>query len=511
MKCILGVEGCIATNRKLEINPYQFFIGYQKKSKFYDESKILAMGDRISEILNNDLQKHNLSIANRQWGFKEGIHILCEPCKLIQNSILCIFEISDLNPNVMLEIGKSLYKNIILLRRKDAGEPPSDLAGLKYDDYIKDDELLYSKSAKIANIICDKVLEHNKTLSYTIAQEFFLKEEITKISKEKKFHENLDWSELLEIYDENKIKTAHDYSIIGIAKYKRLKESYLENKITLGDVDEVEKYFKKSKSLNNKIIENYYYLYHLELLRETIKILENNNGILTNISKLEEELDKAFMGYNDLINLINILFNKNLRSFLFIDSPLLIERLNDYSNYVKSFNLLRFLQKNNILNDFNAEILNLLITLNEQSRYEIIGEISRELDFNEIGNDIIERLKKSIEIESRDYNYLDGNAYMFIIDQDLKDKLSYLLGIFGDKRAENVLISLIDNNQGNVTAPAVSALTKINSIKSIPILINLYKNPYIEYPVRFRVITALKILCKNNNFVSFEKIININW
>lgn len=510
MKCIFGFENCKTLSHQIEINPYQFFIGYQIKSNYYNQSKILAMGNRICEILNSDLQKYNLSIINSQFGFEEGIHIFCEPCKLIQKSILCIFEISDLNPNVMLEIGKSLYKNIILLRRKDAAQPPSDMGGIIYDEYSIDNELLTAKSAKFANIISEKVLEHNKMFSCSIKQEFFLKDEINRIIKADTFHENINWSDLLEIYDEDKLNTPHDFTLIGIAKYKRIKDSFLKEKINEGDIENVEKYFLKSKVLNKKIIENYYYLYLLELLKTTIKILEDEKKSVSNIIKKQDELDITLMDYKDIWNLINFLFNKNLKEFMFIDSPILIEKLTSFDDVTNPYNVLRFLQKNNILKDFNKKILNLIINSQPNRRYAIVGEISRELTFNDIGEDIIELLKKSIEIENKNYYDIETGYYVFNLDQDLKEKLSYLLGIFGDIRAENILISLIDNNKGYVIGPAIDALGRVNSIKSIPFLINLYKNTYIDYPLRLRIENTINILCEKNNFISLKNIFGDN-
>ena len=153
MKCIFGIENCKTLNNQyVKTDPYQFFIGYQVFSSYYSRSAIESMGSRICELIKLDLKE--LKIINKPFGFSDAIHIFCNACKLIQPSILCIFEISDSNPNVMLEIGKSQFKNIILLRNKSSDKkPPIDLGGIFYEEYDNEEELITLKSAKIAHII----------------------------------------------------------------------------------------------------------------------------------------------------------------------------------------------------------------------------------------------------------------------------------------------------------------------------------------------------------------------
>jgi len=509
MKCIFGFEDCPITSQEIETKPYQFFIGYQIHSKWYSQSAILAMGSRICEILKSDLQKKDLRIIISQFGFKPAVHILCDACELIQKSILCIFEISDLNPNVMIEIGKSLSKNIVLLRNKNSNKPPpTDIGGVYYEEYDNEEELIQLKSAKIARIINEKILEHHK--SYYFEDIFYLKEDITKICKDGEFKEDIDWDNLLEIYDEEKLKDAHDYTIIGIAKYKKIKRDYLYNNAKIEDFDEVKKYFVKSKSLNNKIIENDYYLYQLDLFRLSAEILINNENDFINVDKLQQTLDEEIEGYSDVKKLIDIFYNRNLKKFLFVDSPMLMEDTVSQVYEIRTFgklniyNVLRFQQKKGIINDFNKKILELLKRLNQQSRYVIIGKMGRELQFNDIGEDIINFIENSIEAENKPF---DPETSFYILDKDLKEKLSYLLGIFEDKRAENTLITLIDSNRDGVIYPAIDALVKINSVKSLPILINIYKNLDVEFNIKIRVYHAIKALAEKNSFHSLKEFI----
>ena len=63
-------------------------------------------------------------------------HILCKICEKIQTCENGVFEITDLRPNVMLELGLAygLGKSIVLLT-KDVSKVPSDLKGLEVLEY----------------------------------------------------------------------------------------------------------------------------------------------------------------------------------------------------------------------------------------------------------------------------------------------------------------------------------------------------------------------------------------
>lgn len=519
MKCIFGFENCKVSNQTIDTNPYIFFIGYQINSLWYKQHTMLALGNFICESLKNDLKKNNLQILHRPFGFEEGIHIFCDACKIIQKSILCIFEISDLNSNVMLEIGKSLYKNIVLLKNKGAEHPPSDIRGVYYEEYDNEEELIVSKGAKIAKIIYNKIIEYQKSFYY--GDVFYLKDEISEICKNEKFKKDIDWEDLLEIYDEKKLKKAHDFTLIGIAKYKKIKKEYLKETIDINEYDKVKKYFEKSKNLNKKIIENEYYLYLLNLLKQGSHILKNGKNNFIDIEESQKGLDELIEGCNEVIELINNFYNKRLKEFLFIDSPILIDIATSYNSInigliqdMRIYNILKFLAKKGIIDDFNKRILDFLKKLSPGNnyndyRYQIIGIMGRELKFSDIGEEIINAIEKSIEEEKKSSNGMFYNSinYNSLLDKDLKEKLSYLLGVFGDKRAENILISLVDYNKEGIVYPAIDALAKINSVKSLPIIINIYKNLSSDYMVKERALNAIKIIAEKNKLIHLKGIV----
>lgn len=494
MKCLLGVDKCEPVSTYFNDKHYNFFIGYQKSSGFYSEAKILALGDRVSSILNNDFKKYDLRIRNTQWGFKRSIHISCEICKLIQESFFCIFEISDLNPNVMIEIGKSLYKNIIVIRNKYSEKPPTDLGGLLYIEYYDAEHLLKEKSAEIINIIGDKINAHYKTAM--LGENFFLKDQIKNISFKGKFTDGIEWEDLTQIIDEEKLNDAHDYTLVGITKYKKIKKEYLSRDISLKDIETIAAYFNKSNNLNNKIIENNYYLYLLDLLKLGVQILKNEQKDF-NIQDYKSELDKKYIESYYVNVILEDLSNKNLRNFLFIDSQLLIDRLVNFPmeyncSSIEVYEVLKFLYKIGIIENFN-ELLIKLIKNDFQSRHELIGKISKDSSFNVFGIDVIKYIERSNGIDKTKYG-----SESILIDKDLRDKFSYLLGVFGDIRAEAILISMIDGSS-EIIIPAIDALAKINSLKSIPYLIKLYKTIALDYSLKQRVINALKKIKEKNS------------
>ncbi|GAH30520.1 unnamed protein product, partial [marine sediment metagenome] len=62
-------------------------------------------------------------------------------------------------------------------------------------------------------------------------------------------------------------------------------------------------------------------------------------------------------------------------------------------------------------------------------------------------------------------------------------------------------------DRNGVIYPAISALVKINSVKSLPILINIYKNLDVEPNTKYRAYCAIKVLAEKNSFYSLKKII----
>jgi len=116
-------------------NPEQVFVGFQFVSNHYKTSSLKV-------TIREALQKLKLNPFFPDEHF-EPVHISCEICHMLQQVSVCIFEISDSNPNVMFELGLAyvLGKFTILLAKKGSpGTQIADIAGIhriEYDDLVE--------------------------------------------------------------------------------------------------------------------------------------------------------------------------------------------------------------------------------------------------------------------------------------------------------------------------------------------------------------------------------------
>lgn len=110
---------------KIENDPCLVFIAMPIRPEYEDLFK------NIENVLTN----YGLRAWIAQRESRRG-HILCKICEKIQSSTLGIFEITDLSPNVMLELGLSYgVGKPILLIAKSLEKVPSDLRGLEVIEY----------------------------------------------------------------------------------------------------------------------------------------------------------------------------------------------------------------------------------------------------------------------------------------------------------------------------------------------------------------------------------------
>jgi hypothetical protein len=129
-KCLkVGVEGC-PKNPILQAN--KVFIGMPFDDKYLDSYKY-----GIELALNACGLEHfraDQTISN--------IDIMCKICEQMQMCKYLVFNISGLNPNVMLELGLSygLGKNTIIIKDKDT-KNISDIASVEYIEYAHAGEL----------------------------------------------------------------------------------------------------------------------------------------------------------------------------------------------------------------------------------------------------------------------------------------------------------------------------------------------------------------------------------
>lgn len=141
-------------NKKISQNTNEVFIAYQFTSDYYNSASFKTM-------INEALDKFNLKAFFPDEHYEPN-HISCEICHKIQESTMCIFEISDSNPNVLFELGLSYMLgkiSILLAQPSSKGTKISDIAGIhriQYSDLIQCRETIKSyldDSRAIKNLI----------------------------------------------------------------------------------------------------------------------------------------------------------------------------------------------------------------------------------------------------------------------------------------------------------------------------------------------------------------------
>jgi len=116
-------------------------LGHQFESRFFEtvtlRQNIQAMLQRSVDKYNGARIKPPLSLDYRALSAGYGEHLFNEIARDIISSDIAIFETSDLNPNVMLEMGVALTWGVRVLPIKLEGQPkpPSDVSGQTWADY----------------------------------------------------------------------------------------------------------------------------------------------------------------------------------------------------------------------------------------------------------------------------------------------------------------------------------------------------------------------------------------
>lgn len=137
IRCPITGQSC---DKPVVASHDEVFVGLQFQSNHYKTSSLKLM---VTEALDRfDLTSF---FPDEHY---EPVHISCEICHALQRVSVCLFEISDLNPNVMLELGLAymLGKPVILLAKKESpGTHMADIAGIhriEYDDLVECRDLI---------------------------------------------------------------------------------------------------------------------------------------------------------------------------------------------------------------------------------------------------------------------------------------------------------------------------------------------------------------------------------
>lgn len=122
-------------------NTLSVVFGYQFKSTIYDVARLkenVEKSFRLAVDGYNSLKNAipvDLDFCSLAAGY--GEHLFNEISRDIISADIAVFDTSELNPNVMLEMGVALTWGIRVLpiKMKDCPKPPSDISGQTWADY----------------------------------------------------------------------------------------------------------------------------------------------------------------------------------------------------------------------------------------------------------------------------------------------------------------------------------------------------------------------------------------
>lgn len=131
----------LVSERKSEKGKLTVVVGYQFKSQKYVSDELI---ENLQMHFEKAVEEYNslptsipvkLDFSPLAAGY--GEHLFNEICRDIICADIAVFETSDLNPNVMLEMGVALTWGIRVLPIKVNGcpKPPSDISGQTWADY----------------------------------------------------------------------------------------------------------------------------------------------------------------------------------------------------------------------------------------------------------------------------------------------------------------------------------------------------------------------------------------
>ncbi len=116
-------------------------LGYQFESDYYNSDQLV---EKVNTMFQEAIDEYNqlagsipISLHYQPLYAGYGEHLFNQIARDIISSDISVFETSDLNPNVMLELGVALTWGVRVLpiKRSDKPKPPSDISGQTWADY----------------------------------------------------------------------------------------------------------------------------------------------------------------------------------------------------------------------------------------------------------------------------------------------------------------------------------------------------------------------------------------
>jgi hypothetical protein len=131
----------IVVEGKSKKDELRVVFGCQLKSEHYDtallDSKLRSTFQRAIAQFNRKKDVTKITLHFQQLGAGYGEHLFNEIAREIISADVAVFDTSDLNSNVMIEMGVALTWGVRVLPIKKEGcpKPPSDISGQTWIDY----------------------------------------------------------------------------------------------------------------------------------------------------------------------------------------------------------------------------------------------------------------------------------------------------------------------------------------------------------------------------------------
>ena len=133
----------VVSRHKARADRLYVVLGHQFESTTYDaaglKKNVMAMLDAAVQLYNNE-RRHGaapITLKFKVLAAGYGEHLFNQIARDIIGADIAVFETSDLNANVMLEMGVALTWGVRVLPIKLEGKPkpPSDISGQTWADY----------------------------------------------------------------------------------------------------------------------------------------------------------------------------------------------------------------------------------------------------------------------------------------------------------------------------------------------------------------------------------------
>ncbi len=141
----------IVAENKAKSNVLIVVLGYQEQSKYYDSNwlkkNIRKMFEDACEVYSSDPDNFEITLDFRPLEAGYGEHLFNQIARDIISADIAVFETSDKNTNVYLEMGVAQTWGVAVLPIKKAGteKPTSDISGQTYADYVSNGQYFVIK------------------------------------------------------------------------------------------------------------------------------------------------------------------------------------------------------------------------------------------------------------------------------------------------------------------------------------------------------------------------------